>query len=116
MPEEFLQYIWENQLFFKNELQTIDCQQIEILDVGRRNSNSGPDFFNAKIKIEETVWAGNIELHKKASDWENHQHHDDKMYDNVILHVVETADKAIFRTNGTQIATCEFKIPDKIQI
>ena len=116
MPEEFLQYIWENQLFFKNEIQTIDCQQIEILDVGQRNSNSGPDFFNAKIKIEETVWAGNIEIHKKASDWENHQHYDDKMYDNVILHVVEIADKTIVRSNGTQIATCELKYPLKYKL
>ena len=41
---------------------------MEIINTGRQNSNSGPDFLNAKIKIGDTVWAGNIEIHKKSSE------------------------------------------------
>jgi len=105
MPEEFIHYIWENKLFFKENLKTTDGEPLEIIDTGKRNHDSGPDFFNAKIKINHTLWAGNVEIHKKASDWNRHKHFNDKAYDNVILHVVEENDIQICRNNGTKIAT-----------
>jgi hypothetical protein len=107
VSEEFLCFIWENRLYFADNLKTIDNELLEIIHPGRRNSHSGPDFFNAKIKIGETLWAGNIEIHKKASDWERHHHSGDKAYENVILHVVEQADRQIMRENGTKISTFE---------
>ncbi|MGM0622124.1 MAG: DUF2851 family protein, partial [Bacteroidota bacterium] len=70
-------------------------------------------FFNAQVKIDDTLWAGNIEIHKKASDWEKHNHNIDKAYENVILHVVEEADKPTFRMNGTEIPTLEITWPEQ---
>jgi hypothetical protein len=69
IPEEFLQYIWENRLFIVENLQTVNGEKLEIINSGKRNTDSGPDFFNAKVKIEDTIWVGNIEIHKNASDW-----------------------------------------------
>ena len=113
VPEEFLHFVWENRLFFPDNLETIEGEPLEILNAGRRNTNAGPDFFNAKIRIGETTWAGNIEIHRKASDWEKHNHTDDKSYDNVILHVVEKADQKITRENGSEIATLEMAWPEQ---
>lgn len=112
MTEEFLQYIWENKLFKAQNLITVQNDELEILDVGKRNYDSGPDFFNAKIRINETVWAGNIEIHKKSSEWFLHKHQNDKAYDNVILHVVEIYDKAVKRTNNNEIPALEIEYPN----
>jgi hypothetical protein len=112
-PEEFLHFVWENQLFISSHLKTVKNEPLEVLSVGYRNTNSGPDFFNAKVKIGGTLWAGNIEIHSKASDWEKHRHDADKAYENVILHVVEKADKQIFRKNGTAIETLELTWPEQ---
>jgi len=97
MPEEFLQFVWENKLFLNKNVRTVDGKDLTIISTGKRNTNSGPDFFNARIKIEDTEWAGNVEIHKKASDWFKHNHHSDNAYDNVILHVVEIHDEKIER-------------------
>lgn len=113
VPEEFLHFVWENRLFFSENLQTFNNKPLTVLNTGQRNTNSGPDFFNAKVKIDETIWAGNIEIHKKSSDWEKHNHTTDKAYENVILHVVEQCDKQIFRKNGTEIATLEMSWPEQ---
>jgi len=112
MQENFLCYIWKNRLFNSTSLITTRGETLEITDTGKQNSNSGPDFLNAKVKIGTTLWAGNIEIHKKASDWMKHNHDQDKAYDNVILHVVEKADSKIFRSNGTEIATVEITWPE----
>ena len=111
LPEEFLQFIWENRLFYPHGLHTHENEPVEILSVGRRNTDSGPDFFNAMVKIGTTLWAGNVEIHKRASDWGKHNHTSDKAYENVILHVVEIADRQICRENGTPVATIEMSWP-----
>ena len=74
---------------------TTDGKKIEILHFGHHNEDSGPDFLNAIVKIEDTVWAGNVEIHVLSSDWEKHNHHRDDAYHNVILHVVYYHDKNI---------------------
>ena len=115
LPEEFLQYIWENRLFISEKLVTTNNENLKILNVGRRNTDSGPDFFNAKIKIEDTIWAGNIEIHKKSSDWKKHKHHTNKAYDSVILHVVENDDQPVNRTNNQLIPTLILKYPERLR-
>lgn len=115
MPEEFLQYIWENRLFSREKLKTIAGEALEVIDTGKRNYDSGPDFFTAKIKIGDTVWAGNIEIHQKSSGWQQHHHQNDKAYDNVILHVVETADQPVFRTTGEEIPTLQIRYPERLR-
>jgi hypothetical protein len=88
MTERLLQYIWQFQYFNRNSLQTFDGDKLEIIFQGTINKNQGPDFHNAKIKIANTVLAGTVEVHCKASEWQRHQHHNDENYRNVILHVV----------------------------
>jgi hypothetical protein len=106
MTEEFLHYIWQYRLYSPNlVLQT--GEQVEVLHPGVHNTDSGPDFFNAKIRIGETIWAGNIEIHIQSSDWKRHNHQQDMSYDNVILHVVFQDDLPVFRADGTAIPTLE---------
>jgi hypothetical protein len=88
MNEKLLQYIWQFGYFNKQELSTAAKQALQIIFPGRYNSNQGPDFSEAKIKIGNTTWAGSIELHVRASDWDKHEHSTDSNYRNVILHVV----------------------------
>ena len=116
MQEEFLHYLWKFRLFDGNDLVTQSGEPIEILKVGEPNSDSGPDFFNARVKVGKTEWAGNVEIHIRASDWEAHKHQNDKAYDNVILHVVHEADKELKRKNGEIIPTLKLKgkIPEGI--
>ncbi|MGE5427935.1 MAG: DUF2851 family protein [Methylococcaceae bacterium] len=95
MKEEFLQFIWRHGLYQKEKLKTTDGQPLEILSGGQSNYDSGPDFFNAKVKIGKTVWAGNIEIHQRSSHWYQHRHDSDAAYENVILHVVEADDKPV---------------------
>ena len=94
MKETFLYYLWENRLL-KGELYTTDGQSIEIVNTGYRNLDSGPDFLEAKIKIGETLWAGQVEIHVLTSDWNRHHHQSDKAYDNVVLHVVYENDAKV---------------------
>ncbi len=114
MKESVLQYIWQFKLFTTSALKTTDGELVDVIDTGKPNSDAGPDFFNAKIKIGETLWAGNVEIHTYASDWNRHQHSIDKAYDNTILHVVKFADVQIFRTDGTKIPQLELKYPSSI--
>lgn len=109
MVEEFLHYLWKFRLFEGKDLVTQAGEPIEIVKVGEPNSDSGPDFFKAKIKIGKTLWAGNVEIHVRASDWEAHKHQHDKAYDNVILHVVHEADKELKRKSGEIIPTLELR-------
>jgi hypothetical protein len=88
MTERLLQFIWQFQYFNKGELQTTAGEELQIIFPGNYNTNQGPDFNDAKIKIGKTTWAGNIELHLLSSDWKKHKHQNDKNYNNVILHVV----------------------------
>jgi len=110
MKEEFLHFVWEHHLFDRDDLHTTDGKPIEILSTGRLNFDSGPDFFNARIRIGDTIWAGNVEIHQKSSHWFQHKHGTDKAYSNVILHVVEVFDKPL-TINGEEIPTLEIKYP-----
>lgn len=96
-----MQYVWAHRLWPAGKMATNDGRHIAIIDPGRLNSDSGPDFFNAKIKIDGETWVGNVEIHVKASDWHRHGHDGDPAYDNVILHVVDSDDTAIQRPNGS---------------
>lgn len=88
MKEQLLHYIWQHKLFNTTELKTTTGSELQIIDFGRYNTDGGPDFLNAKIRIDDVILAGTIELHVYASDWNLHRHQNDRKYDNVILHVV----------------------------
>jgi hypothetical protein len=101
MKEDFLHYLWRFKRFDSSSLKTIDGEAIEIINVGEYNSNAGPDFLNAKLRIGDVLWAGNVEMHLSAVEWLKHGHHNDAAYDNVILHVVMEADATIHLRSGT---------------
>ncbi|MFK7781120.1 DUF2851 family protein [Psychroserpens sp.] len=109
MRENFLHYIWKFKKFDTRQLKTTMNQPINLVSIGTHNFNSGPDFFNAQLKIEDQLWAGNVEIHIKSSDWYVHHHEQDKAYDNVILHVVYEHDTDIFRKDNSIIPTLELK-------
>jgi hypothetical protein len=108
MSEDFLHYLWKFNLF-NSELVTTNGEPIQILKSGEHNKNSGPDFFNAKVKIGNTTWAGNVEIHLKSSDWNHHGHQKDKAYQNIILHAVHDADAQNSDLNGNEIPTVQLK-------
>jgi hypothetical protein len=88
IKEKLLHYIWQFQYFNTKQLVTVGGEAVQIIHPGTLNTNQGPDFLDAKIKIGNTIWAGSVELHIKTSDWQAHQHSKDKNYNNVVLHVV----------------------------
>ena len=88
IKEELLYHVWQHRLFNLNDLQTADGQPVEILKPGTLNPNAGPDFLNARMVVGSTEWAGNVEIHVRASDWFRHSHQHDPAFENIILHVV----------------------------
>ena len=114
--ETLLHYVWKHKLYEASELLTGRGISFEIIDQGMHNFNAGPDFFNAKIKMEGRIWVGNIEIHTASSDWYKHQHEKDKAYNSVILHVAETIDTDEIRDSaGRIIPQWMMKIPERIR-
>ena len=109
MNENFLHYIWEFRLFDSGSLFTATGEKLEIIKPGEHNTDDGPDFHNARIKIGNTIWAGNIEIHINASDWLRHNHHKNQSYNNIILHVVYNNDYTATRNNNESIPVLELK-------
>ena len=109
MKEDFLQYVWRMGLFDPTNLQTTAGERVEIIQKGMHNTDAGPDFLQAQIIIGDTRWAGNVEIHLHASEWNKHQHQNDKAYNNVILHVVLDEDEPVNNQNGNRIPCLELK-------
>lgn len=109
MNEDFLQFVWQQQLFDKSAFETVSGDKIEIIKSGFLNKDSGPDFFDVQLKIGDQLWAGAVEVHQKSSDWYLHKHHLDKSYNNVILHVVGQYNKAVFNEAGSEVLTAVLK-------
>lgn len=112
MKEDLLQYAWQYRLYDERQLHTVDGEPIRVINVGELNRDAGPDFFNVKVKIGNTLWAGNVEIHVVASDWHRHKHDTDRHYDSVILHVVERSDTRITRPNGDVIPQLELRLDE----
>jgi len=115
MKEDFLHFIWEHRLFKSDHLFTTTGEPIEIICVGQHNADAGPDFLNAKIKIGSTLWVGNVEIHRRASDWARHIHHEDKSYDTVILHAVKIDDVPVRRSTGQDVPTILLQYDDWLE-
>ena len=115
MTEAFLQYVWQHKLL-EGPLITVDGLSVEVERAGEHNRDAGPDFFDARLLIGGVHWAGNVEVHIRASDWKQHHHSEDKNYNNVILHVVYVNDTDIFLENGKKVPTLEIvdAIPQRI--
>lgn len=112
--EMLMQYLWEHRLWNPAEMATNDGRRVRVIDPGTRNTDAGPDFFNAKVEIGGCVWAGNVEMHVRASDWRRHGHDADPAYDSVILHVVEKDDAPVARSNGERIPQMVMRVPPDV--
>ncbi|GIV32561.1 MAG: hypothetical protein KatS3mg031_0096 [Chitinophagales bacterium] len=88
MTEELLQYIWQHRLFHYADLRSTAGERLSVVSPGVLNRDAGPDFTQARIKVNDHVLVGNVEIHLKTSDWKRHRHQTDKAYSNIILHVV----------------------------
>ncbi len=106
MTEDFLHYLWKYRLIGHSHVLT-SGEVLTVLDPGQHNTDSGPDFFYARLRIGQTTWAGNVEIHLRSSDWQRHGHGTDAAYDSVILHVVYQADSIITRRDGHPLAMLE---------
>ncbi|MCA1757566.1 MAG: DUF2851 family protein [Bacteroidales bacterium] len=114
MREEFLHFVWKNSLFESDSLIATDGSVIEIVDTGTYNRDSGPDFFNARIRTDDAIWAGNVEIHLKSSHWYSHGHHKDKAYNNVILHVVGEDNSDTFNEAGMKVLTVTLRFKSSV--
>ncbi len=106
IPEAVVQHIWRNKLYRLNALFTTDGLPVVVENPGSLNTGFGPDFLNARVRIDTTMWCGAVEIHKFSSDWWTHRHHTDPNYDTVVLHVTLIADKStacITRSDGTVV-------------
>lgn len=112
--EQLLHYVWKHKIFPLQELKTTTGQRIEVIDTGVQNPHAGPDFFNAKIKLDGTLWTGDIEIHTQASDWFKHGHHQNVQYNSVILHVATQIDMDVHRSNGTPIPQLQLSCPPEV--
>ena len=108
MNEKFLSYLWKSRCFH-TDLHTESGEELAIHHPGEQNTDSGPDFFNSRLRIGNTQWAGNIEIHVCSSDWYRHGHHNDPAFNNAILHVVFENDKQVYRNDGTELPTLVVK-------
>ncbi len=115
MNEDILQFNWKYGHLMLNGLKTVQGQRVEVIHPGELNSDSGPDFFNAKIKLDDTVWAGNVEIHVKTSDWEQHSHTKNAQYNSVVLHVVAINDAKIYNGLGQEIPTLIMPYPNELE-
>lgn len=109
--EKLLHYVWKHRLFPEVPLVTDGGDSVEIIDPGLHNTDAGPDFFNAKVRVGGTLWAGNVEIHERASDWFRHGHERDAAYDNVVLHVTATADEPVHTLSGRRLPQVELEVP-----
>ena len=109
--EKLLHFAWKHKILPLRPLLTTEGESVEVIDPGQANRNQGADFFNAKVKIGRTVWAGYVEIHVKASDWFRHGHHEDARYNNVVLHVVQTADAQAVTQDGKALPTLQIDFP-----
>ena len=112
--EQLLHYVWKHKMLPLQEMKTTKGLHVEVIDSGLHNMNSGPDFFNAKIKIDDTLWVGNVEIHDKASDWYLHKHDKDERYNNVILHVCGDIDMEVKNQNGDCIPQMQLDVPEHV--
>lgn len=109
--EQLLHYVWRHKIFPLTALQTTSGQPVEVIDTGLPNMNAGPDFFNAKLKIDGTIWVGNVEIHTRSSDWYRHGHQLDNAYNSIILHVVGEADCEVTVLTERLFPNCYFNVP-----
>lgn len=113
--EQLLHYVWRFGLFPPASLRTADGLKVQVIDPGVHNSDAGPDFFNAKIKIGDELWAGDVEIHRSSDEWVKHGHQNDRTYNSVILHLSENVNAPVINEQGQQVPQCVITVPEDIR-
>lgn len=113
--EQLLHYTWKHKIFPLHELRTTDGRLMEVLNPGIHNTDAGPDFTGAKIKLDGVEWVGNVEIHQKTSDWFRHHHDTNAAYENIILHVASEVDQPLFYPNGQEIPQLQLSVPSYVR-
>ena len=113
--EELLHYVWKHKIFPLRELRTTDGRKVEVLNPGLHNTDAGPDFAGAKVKLDGVEWVGNVEIHQKTSDWFRHHHDTDAAYENIILHVAADIDQPLFYPDGQEIPQLQLSVPPYVR-
>lgn len=113
--EQLLQYLWKYKLYAPSSFVTSDRRAVEVIDPGVHNKDAGPDFFNAKVRINGQVWAGNVEIHVSSDDWYGHRHHLDKAYNSVILHVAEKVTAEVVNEAGQVVPQCALLVSERVR-
>jgi hypothetical protein len=116
MQEKLLHFLWQYQYYSPDKLVGISGEKVHVLDPGNYNENAGPDFLHSTVMIDGIAWKGHVEIHVKSSDWNNHRHYLDPVYNSVILHVVWEYDIPAYRSDTTPIMTIELagKVPHSV--
>lgn len=112
--ERLLHYTWKHCLFPPAPLTTSDGRLVEVINPGLSNMHSGPDFFNAKVRIDGTLWVGNVEIHQRSSDWKRHGHDGDAAYDSVVLHVCGEIDSEVKTSAGRLLPQLQLQVPQEV--
>lgn len=112
--ERLLHYVWKHRMLPLAGLTTTDGRPVEVLDPGTHNHDRGPDFFNAKVRLGGILWAGNVELHLRSSDWFRHHHDTDPAYDGTVLHVVQEADCEVTTSQGRRVPQTLLAVPEAL--
>lgn len=113
--ETLLHYVWMHRLLPPKTLKTTSGQEVEVLNPGRHNSNQGPDFTDARIRIDGVTWAGNVEMHTTSGEWFRHGHHEDPVYNTTILHIVGQADTEIRTQDGHTVPQVVMNVPQSVR-
>lgn len=114
--EALLHFAWQQRLWSDlKPVGVLEGCEVEVIDVGFCNQDAGPDFFEAKIRIDDIVWIGTVEIHQKASEWLKHEHHLDKAYSGVIIHIVELYDVPVLGYNARPLPTLVMTIPKELK-
>jgi hypothetical protein len=108
--ERFLQIIW-NERHLAPALTTVSGQALQVISPGVWNVSGGPDFRDASLVIAGRLLHGDVEIHRRSSDWQRHGHQQDPAYDRVILHAVWQNDAAPPRAELETLVLSEFLSP-----
>jgi len=114
ITEELLQFLWQYRLFNYKKLKDNNGNIIEILSIGTKNYDAGPDFLNARIRYNNLEWVGNVEIHVNSEDWFKHNHHLDPLYNSVILHIVFKKTVEVKNSLNSDVLTVELPISKKL--
>ena len=112
--EKLLHYIWKHRILPLSELRTTDGRSVEVIDPGLPNMHAGPDFFNAKVRIDGVMWVGNVEIHERSADWFLHGHDTDAAYNNVVLHVAAVVDADVVTERGDHLPQVQLAVPQQV--